>query len=169
MPTEAFIALLIEALAKTMPAGTGVADREACLSTARVLLDAYRPADAKEAALAARAIAAHFAAMDSFCSGGKTRHQRRHRHPAAWQRHRRLEAVRRADPPAPAAAAAGCGRNRSTFDGRDRRPRHAGVARAASGGTAAAGHCRRGDTARRHRPVAGSPDGSRARVVAVLP
>jgi hypothetical protein len=71
MSTEAFIALLIEALAKTMPAGTGVADREACLSTARALLDAYRPADAKEAALAARAIAAHFAAMDSFARAAR--------------------------------------------------------------------------------------------------
>jgi hypothetical protein len=71
MPTEAFIALLIEALAKTMPSGMGAADREANLSIARTLFEAYRPADAKEAALAARAIAAHFAAMDGFARAAR--------------------------------------------------------------------------------------------------
>jgi hypothetical protein len=71
MPTEAFIALLIEALVKTMPSGMGAADREANLSIARTLFEAYRPADAKEAALAARAIAAHFAAMDGFARAAR--------------------------------------------------------------------------------------------------
>jgi hypothetical protein len=68
MITQDFLALLLETLAATIPAGThsGGADREACLAMACTMLEALHPADAKEAASAARAIAAHFAAMDGF-------------------------------------------------------------------------------------------------------
>ena len=68
MITQAFLALLLDTLAETIPAGQ---DREAGLAIARALLEALRPADAKEAAQAARAIAAHFAAMDGFARAAK--------------------------------------------------------------------------------------------------
>ena len=61
MTNPAFLALLIDALAKTIPADPdqSPAAREAGLAMARTLLEAWQPADAMEAALAARAIAAH--------------------------------------------------------------------------------------------------------------
>ena len=68
MITQAFLVLLLDTLAETIPAGQ---DREAGLTIARTLLEALRPADAKEAAQAARAIAAHFAAMDGFARAAK--------------------------------------------------------------------------------------------------
>ena len=68
MITQAFLVLLLDTLAETIPAGQ---DREAGLAIARALLEALRPADAKEAAQAARAIAAHFAAMDGFARAAK--------------------------------------------------------------------------------------------------
>ena len=73
MTNPAFLALLIDALAKTIPADPdqNAAGREAGLAMARTLLEAWQPADAMEAALAARAIAAHFAAMDSFARAAK--------------------------------------------------------------------------------------------------
>jgi hypothetical protein len=73
MTNPAFLALLIDALAKTIPADPdqNPATREAGLAMARTLLEAWRPADTMEAALAARAIAAHLAAMDSFARAAK--------------------------------------------------------------------------------------------------
>ena len=73
MTNPAFLALLIDALAKTIPADAdqSAAAREAGLAMARTLLEAWQPADAMEAALAARAIAAHLAAMDSFARAAK--------------------------------------------------------------------------------------------------
>ena len=73
MITQEFLALLLETLAATIPAGThsGDAGREACLAMACTMLDALHPADAKEAAAAARAIAAHFAAMDGFARAAR--------------------------------------------------------------------------------------------------
>jgi hypothetical protein len=68
MITQAFLAVLLDTLAETIPAGQ---DREAGLTIARTLLEALRPADSKEAAQAARAIAAHFAAMDGFARAAK--------------------------------------------------------------------------------------------------
>ena len=68
MITQAFLVLLLDTLAETIPAGQ---DREAGLTIARALLEALHPADAKEAAQAARAIAAHFAAMDGFARAAK--------------------------------------------------------------------------------------------------
>ena len=68
MITQAFLVLLLDSLAETIPAGQ---DREAGLTIARTLLEALHPADAKEAAQAARAIAAHFAAMDGFARAAK--------------------------------------------------------------------------------------------------
>jgi hypothetical protein len=69
MIDPAFFTLLIDALVKTIPAeaargGDGVA-------FARMLLEAWEPSDAMEAALAARAIAAHLAAMDGFARAAK--------------------------------------------------------------------------------------------------
>ena len=69
MIDPAFFTLLIDALAKTIPAeaaqgGDGVA-------FARMLLEAWEPSDAMEAALAVRAIAAHLAAMDGFARAAK--------------------------------------------------------------------------------------------------
>src|SRR5207344_3293454 len=64
----ALLVLLLDMLAETIPAGQ---DREAGLAIARALLEALRPADAKEGAQAARAIAAHFAAMDGFARAAK--------------------------------------------------------------------------------------------------
>ncbi len=73
MITQEFLALLLETLAATIPAGahSGDAGREACLAMACTMLEALRPADAKEAAAAARAIAAHFAAMDGFARAAR--------------------------------------------------------------------------------------------------
>ena len=65
MITQEFLTLLLETLAAAIPAGahSGEAGREASLAMACTMLEALHPADAKEAAAAARAIAAHFAAM----------------------------------------------------------------------------------------------------------
>jgi hypothetical protein len=73
MTNPAFLTLLIDAIAKTIPADPdqGAAGREAGLAMARTLLEAWEPADAMEAALAARAIAGHLAAMDSFARAAK--------------------------------------------------------------------------------------------------
>jgi len=73
MITQEFLTLLLETLAATIPAGahSGDAGREACLAMACTMLEALHPADAKEAASAARAIAAHFAAMDGFARAAK--------------------------------------------------------------------------------------------------
>jgi hypothetical protein len=68
MITQAFLVLLLDSLAETIPAGQ---DREAGLTIARALLEALQPADPKEAAQAVRAISAHFAAMDGFARAAK--------------------------------------------------------------------------------------------------
>jgi hypothetical protein len=66
---DAFIGLLIDALAKTIPPDPS--HPAANLSIARELLEALRPTDPLEAALGVIAIAAHFAAMDSFARAAK--------------------------------------------------------------------------------------------------
>ncbi len=73
MITQEFLALLLETLAATIPAAahSGDAGREACLAMACTMLEALHPADAKEATAAARAIAAHFAAMDGFARAAR--------------------------------------------------------------------------------------------------
>jgi hypothetical protein len=73
MTSTAHLPLLIDALARTVPADKdrSEAARAASLAEARTLLEAWQPADALEAALAARAVAAHFAAMDSFARAAK--------------------------------------------------------------------------------------------------
>jgi hypothetical protein len=73
MTDPAFLALLIDALAKTIPddPDQSAAGRAASLAMARTLLEAWEPADAMGAALAARAIAGHLAAMDSFARAAK--------------------------------------------------------------------------------------------------
>ena len=73
MSTTAFLSLLIETLAKTIPASADQSEteREASLTSARTLFEAFEPANAMEAALAARAVAAHLAAMDSFARAAK--------------------------------------------------------------------------------------------------
>jgi hypothetical protein len=66
--TPAFLAQLIGAIASTMPARAGgnEADLAADLDLARTMLGSFRPENALEAAVAAQAIAMHFAVMDSF-------------------------------------------------------------------------------------------------------
>ena len=73
MTNQAFLTLLIDMLAKTIPADEGQTGtvREAGLTIARTLLEAWQPTDAMEAALAARAIAGYLAAMDSFARAAK--------------------------------------------------------------------------------------------------
>ena len=73
MITQEFLTLLLETLAAAIPAGahSGEAGREASLAMACTMLEALHPADAKEAAAAARAIAAHFAAMDGFARAAR--------------------------------------------------------------------------------------------------
>lgn len=68
MTNSALSALLIDMIAKTIPADAGQSEspRETRLAIARTLLEAWSPADAMEGMLAAHAIAAYFAAMDSF-------------------------------------------------------------------------------------------------------
>jgi hypothetical protein len=62
-----FIALLLDTLAKLVPGrdadGSALAARR---QLARILFDAFKPQDALEAMLAARAIAAHCATMDGY-------------------------------------------------------------------------------------------------------
>ena len=74
MTLDDFIALLIEQPSSTpsppQPDQTE-ASRTANLTLARTMLEAFHPADATEAAAAARAVAAHFAAMDSFARAAK--------------------------------------------------------------------------------------------------
>jgi hypothetical protein len=63
----AFISMLIDTLAAMVPGGNDDADtKEARRNVARLLFEAFEPRDAIEAMAAARAVAAHHAAMDSF-------------------------------------------------------------------------------------------------------
>jgi hypothetical protein len=63
----AFITMLIDTLAVMVPGGNDDADtKEARRNVARLLFEAFQPRDAIEAMAAARAVAAHHAAMDSF-------------------------------------------------------------------------------------------------------
>jgi hypothetical protein len=73
MTTPDLLALLLAALAKTIPgyAEMSDADREANLTLARSLFEAFQPADALEAARAAQAVAASLAAMDSFARAAR--------------------------------------------------------------------------------------------------
>ncbi len=63
----AFITMLIDTLAVMVPGGSDDADtKEVRRNVARLLFEAFQPRDAIEAMAAARAVAAHHAAMDSF-------------------------------------------------------------------------------------------------------
>ncbi len=62
-----FVALLLDTLAKMVPGKDD--DTDACAARrdiARILFEALKPRDALEAVLAARAVAAHHAAMDGY-------------------------------------------------------------------------------------------------------
>jgi hypothetical protein len=61
----AFVALLIDSLVLMVP-GSEDDTRETRRDLARLMFEAYQPKDAIEAMAAARAVAAHCAAMDSF-------------------------------------------------------------------------------------------------------
>ncbi len=73
MTTPAFIALLLAAVANSIPDddATSDADRADRLSMARTLFEAFEPADALEAARAANAVAACLAAMDDFARAAR--------------------------------------------------------------------------------------------------
>jgi hypothetical protein len=73
MTIDAFITLLIGTLVRTIPstADQTEADRAANFSIVRTMIEAFHPTDPTEAAEAARAVAAHFAAMDSFARAAK--------------------------------------------------------------------------------------------------
>ena len=64
-----WVDLLMQARAQAMPGGAAAAEEN--LAFARLLFEAMQPADAAEAALAARAIAAHAAAMDGFARAAR--------------------------------------------------------------------------------------------------
>ncbi|HET7879431.1 MAG TPA: hypothetical protein VFL55_00995 [Acetobacteraceae bacterium] len=66
---QSFLDPLVEMLARTVPAGA-LQGKDA-RALARTLLEAWRPADAMEASMAARAIAAFFAAMDGFARAAR--------------------------------------------------------------------------------------------------
>ncbi len=73
MTTQAFLAMLLAAIAKVVPddAGMSDADRAARLSMARTLFEAFQPADPLAAAQAAHAVAACLAAMDGFARAAR--------------------------------------------------------------------------------------------------
>ncbi len=73
MTLDGFITLLIGTLVETIPAPADQAEvgRAANRALVRTMLEAFHPADPTEAAVAARAVAAHFAAMDSFARAAK--------------------------------------------------------------------------------------------------
>ena len=73
MTIDAFITLLIGTLVRTIPttADQTEADRAVNLSIVRTMIEAFHPSDPMEAAEAARAVAAHFAAMDSFARAAR--------------------------------------------------------------------------------------------------
>jgi hypothetical protein len=73
MITPAFLALLINAIAETFPAAANesAADRAANLAFARTLFEAFHPANAVQAAMAAHAVASHLAMMDSYARAAK--------------------------------------------------------------------------------------------------
>jgi hypothetical protein len=68
-----FFALVLDALARIVPTldHQDAAEKASVLRMARILFEELQPADAVEAATAARAIAAHFAAMDNFARACK--------------------------------------------------------------------------------------------------
>jgi hypothetical protein len=68
-PNQPFLDLLVDMLAKTVPAG--MLSGQSALAVARTLLEAWQPADPMEAAMAARAVAAFLAAMDGFARAAK--------------------------------------------------------------------------------------------------
>jgi hypothetical protein len=73
MTTPDFIALLVAALAKTIPTDTASseAERAANLTMARTLFEAFQPADPLEAVQAAHAVAASLAALDSLARAAR--------------------------------------------------------------------------------------------------
>jgi len=73
MTLDTFITLLIGTLVRTIPstADQTESDRAANLSLVRTMIEAFHPSDPMEAAEAARAVAAHFAAMDSFARAAR--------------------------------------------------------------------------------------------------
>ena len=72
-PATDFFSLVLEALAKIVPALDHESEADVAMTVlmARMLFSELRPADAVQAATAARAIAAHFAAMDNFARAAK--------------------------------------------------------------------------------------------------
>src|ERR1700733_13083545 len=60
-----FVTMLIDTLAAMMP-GSGDDSKETRRDIARLMFEAFQPRDAIEAMAAARAVAAHHAAMDNF-------------------------------------------------------------------------------------------------------
>jgi len=72
-PTADFFSLVLEALARIVPALEHDSDADAAtvVLMARMLFREFQPADVVQAATAARAIAAHFAAMDNFARAAK--------------------------------------------------------------------------------------------------
>jgi hypothetical protein len=73
MTTPAFLTLLLAAVAKAVPddAAMSDADRAAGQSMARLLFEAFQPADPLAAAQAAQAVAACLAAMDGFARAAR--------------------------------------------------------------------------------------------------
>jgi hypothetical protein len=68
-----FVALLLDTLAKIVPGNDDDPNaRTARRNIARVLFDAFQPGDAIEAALAARAVAAHHATMDGYARAAQS-------------------------------------------------------------------------------------------------
>jgi len=65
-----FIALLLDSLLKVLTGETDQ-DNAARREIARILFAAFKPADAIEATLAVRAVAAHFAAMEDFARAAR--------------------------------------------------------------------------------------------------
>jgi hypothetical protein len=68
-----FVALLLDTLAQMVPGNDNDPNaRTARRNIARILFDAFKPGDAIEAALAARAVAAHHATMDGYARAAQS-------------------------------------------------------------------------------------------------
>jgi hypothetical protein len=65
-----FVTMLIDTLAAMMP-GSGDDSKETRRDIARLMFEAFQPRDAIEAMAAARAVAAHHAAMDNFARAAR--------------------------------------------------------------------------------------------------
>ena len=82
-----FVTMLIDTLIAMVP-GSDDDTKETRRGIARLMFEAYEPRDAIEAMAAARAVAAHHAAMDNFTPRRAARRQRRDRGALAVQRAR---------------------------------------------------------------------------------